>query len=61
MMNKMIYCAKFVKNITFGNKLKTSREALLSSGKEMHTEPNRGERLVVIFIIIIIIKINAFV
>jgi hypothetical protein len=53
-MNKIVYCAKFVNCITFGNKLQTPREASLSLGKEIYTELNRGERLVIISIFLLL-------
>lgn len=48
----MIYCAKFVESVTFGDKLQQQQQtprAVLSSGEEEHTELQRGIRLEVIF------------
>jgi hypothetical protein len=53
-MNKIVYCAKFVKSITFGDKLQKTPGEVWSLGEEVHTELNRGERLVLICLFLLL-------
>ena len=53
-MNKIVYCAKFEKSITFGDKLQKTPGEVWSLGEEVHTEHNRGERLVLICLFLLL-------